>query len=85
MPYYSSRVQIYKDDLELPQTKDLLKMNHNLLGRCRNGVTRVDVSFSIEKRDFDAWIGKTAHIMFLEYQPFLSVLVNIYRNTIFAK
>ena len=84
-PYYSSRVQIFKDDLELPNANMLINMNQNILNQCKNGVTRVDVNFNIQKNDFESLIGKTAHIMLLEYQPFLSVLVNRYRSTIFAE
>lgn len=85
-PYYSARVQVFQEGIDKSDTfKALLEMNHNLLSNCRNGIKRVDVSFNIEKNDFSSWIGKTAHIMFLEYQPFLSVLVSIYRNTIFAQ
>ena len=78
-------MQMFEENIENTKTsKALLEMNHNLLGKCKSGITRVDVSFNIEKNDFASWIGKTAHIMFLEYQPFLSVLVSIYRNTIFS-
>mmetsp|Transcript_5734 Transcript_5734/g.4927 ORF Transcript_5734/g.4927 Transcript_5734/m.4927 type:complete len:212 (-) Transcript_5734:30-665(-) len=85
-PYYSARVQMFEENIEKTKTsKALLEMNQYLLKGVRNGVTRVDVSFNIEKNDFASWIGKTAHIMFLEYEPFLNVLVSIYRNTIFSQ
>lgn len=85
VPYYSARVQIFKDDLKESNAKEHYSMNENILNKCTNGVTRVDVYFNIKDKDFSALIGGKAHILFLNYQPFLNVLVNRYRSTIFSQ
>ena len=79
VPYYSSRVQVFKDDLESPHTNKLLEMNQNILERCSKGVTRVDVDFKIESGTFNSLIGRTAHLLFTSDQSFLHAFVNKYR------
>jgi len=39
---------------------------------------RLDVSFSIQQRNLDSFIGRTAHIMFLECQPLIKTIVFSY-------
>ncbi len=41
---------------------------------------RLDVSFCIQQRNLDSFIGRTAHIMFLECQPLIKTIVFSYDN-----
>ena len=84
VPYYSSRCQIFKEDLKRAHAKELYEMNHNILENCVNGITRVDVNFNIESSGISSMIGAAAHIKFLNDPPFLKVFVNRYRSTMFS-
>ena len=84
VPYYSARVQVFKDDLELPKANKLFEMNQNMLEACTNEVVRVDVNYDIHDNDLSALIGRTAHMNFITNTNFLSSFVHKYRKTIFA-
>jgi hypothetical protein len=74
-PYYSARVQVFKDDLSNPNTDKLLEMNQNIMNKWIHGVTRVDVDFNIEENTLSSMIGRTAHISFTINQRFLKTFV----------
>ena len=80
VPYYSARVQVFKDDLEIPNTGKLLAMNQNIMNRGVNGVTRVDVDFTYDTSSLSSIIGRTAHLMFTGDQKFLHTFVNKYKK-----
>lgn len=51
-------------------------MVDNLLGSLRtNEIHRIDVNFVLEDKVIDNMIGRSAHIQFLESNPFLKTLV----------
>ena len=41
-------------------------------------LTRVDVNFKIDESNLDTFIGRTAHIMMVECQPFIELIVDRY-------
>ena len=41
---------------------------------------RLDVNFKIKDKNLDSWIGRTAHIQFLENQQFMKMLIHRYRD-----
>lgn len=55
-------------------------MAHNLLGESSLDVLyRLDVNFQIEETSFDSMIGRTAHILFLENEQLLKMMVSRYK------
>ena len=47
--------------------KKYKEMAHRLLGKTRAKMLfRLDVNFKIQDSNLDSWIGRTAHIQFLE-------------------
>ena len=44
-----------------------------------NVLYRVDVNFNIEETSLDSMIGRTAHILFLENEELLKMLVSRYK------
>lgn len=40
---------------------------------------RIDVNFNIEETSFDSMIGRTAHILFLENEELLKMIVARYK------
>jgi len=56
-------------------------MATNLLGNLPHKlIYRIDVSFNIVDKNVDAWIGRTAHIQFIENREWVRLLVNRYRD-----
>jgi len=41
---------------------------------------RLDVNFKIDEKNLDSMIGRTAHILLMECEPFIETLVNRYRD-----
>ena len=56
-------------------------MVNNLLGKCNNLETlyRLDVNFNIEETNLDSMIGRTAHILFLENDELMKMIVSRYK------
>lgn len=55
------------------------KMARNLLGNVpTNVVYRLDVNFKIQEKNLDSFIGRAAHIRFLENQPLMRMIVSRY-------
>jgi hypothetical protein len=54
-------------------------MAQNLLGQVQvKLIYRIDVNFNIVDKNMDSWIGRTAHIQFLENQQFMKMMVYRY-------
>ena len=53
-------------------------MVNNILGRCDNleVLYRLDVNFNIEEYTMDSYIGRTAHILFLENEELMKMIVS---------
>ncbi len=61
--YYFSRADIYRN------------MAYNILSKLsKDSVKRVDVNFVIPEKNLDSFIGRTAHIQFLENLHFMKIL-----------
>ena len=41
---------------------------------------RLDINFKIKDKNLDSWIGRTAHIQFLENQQFMKMLIYRYKD-----
>ena len=73
-PYESSRIQInnLSDDNKSVNYK---KMACNILSKLTNNtLKRIDVNFVIQEKNFDTFIGRTAHIQFLENTDFMKIM-----------
>ena len=50
-------------------------MVYNILSKVnKESVRRIDVNFVIPDKNLDSFIGRTAHIQFLENIPFMKIL-----------
>jgi len=56
-------------------------MVNNILGKCSNleVLYRLDVNFNIEESNIDSMIGRTAHILFLENEELMKMIVSRYK------
>jgi len=54
-------------------------MAQNIMKRLQGGscekIVRVDVDFKIEESNIDALIGRTAHILLVECEPLIEIIV----------
>ena len=41
---------------------------------------RLDVNFKIESNNLDNLIGRTAHILLMEYEPLIEILIHKYSD-----
>ena len=57
-------------------------MVNNILGKTSNleVLYRLDVNFNIEENNLDAYIGRTAHILFLENEELMKMMVSRYKT-----
>lgn len=75
-PYESTRIQV-GDKNQGNDNKNIVyrTMASNLLNRIKsNALKRIDVNFVISESNIDSFIGRTAHIQFLENQNFMRIL-----------
>mmetsp|Transcript_23203 Transcript_23203/g.22714 ORF Transcript_23203/g.22714 Transcript_23203/m.22714 type:complete len:293 (-) Transcript_23203:59-937(-) len=81
-PFDSARIQICKKAHEDPRKGQLyIKMAQNLLREIKPRMMyRLDVNFKINDKNLDSFIGRTAHIQFLENQPLMKIMVHRYRD-----
>jgi hypothetical protein len=76
-PFDSARIQICeRANSNTPHGNLYIKMAKNLLHNLPQDVLyRIDVDFSISEINLDAFIGRTAHIQFLECQNLMKMLI----------
>lgn len=56
-------------------------MAHNLLGNTSlESIFRLDVNFNIEEKNIDSYIGRKAHILFLENEELLKMIISRYKT-----
>ena len=57
-------------------------MVNNLLGSCEEleVLYRLDVNFNIVETNIDSVIGRTAHILFLENEDLIKMIVSRYKT-----
>lgn len=92
-PFDSTRIQICKQALSEHNSEEqkaaasdsnnrgnqYIAMAQNLLSNLNTKLLyRLDVNFHIKDKNMDSWIGRTAHIQFLECQPLMKMLVYRY-------
>ena len=75
-PYESSRIQFNSSSLSNDKKSQNYKcMALNILSKLSNNtLKRVDVNFVIQEKNFDTFIGRTAHIQFLENTDFMKIM-----------
>jgi hypothetical protein len=75
-PYESSRIQFNSNSLGNDKKSENYKcMALNILSKLTNiSLKRIDVNFLIQEKNFDTFIGRTAHIQFLENTDFMKIL-----------
>jgi len=75
-PYESSRIQFNNNSLGNDKKSENYKcMALNILSKLTNiSLKRIDVNFLIQEKNFDTFIGRTAHIQFLENTDFMKIL-----------
>ena len=56
-------------------------MVNNIFSKCNNldVLYRLDINFNIEETNLDSVIGRTAHILFLENEELLKMIVSRYK------
>ena len=85
---YEHNPGMEKDKSAAPGQTDLnnrgnqyIAMAQNLLKPLNTRLLyRLDVNFHIKDKNMDSWIGRTAHIQFLECHPLMKMLVYRYRD-----
>ena len=75
-PYESSRIQFNSTTLSNDKKSENYKnMACNILSKItNNSLRRIDVNFVIQEKNFDTFIGRTAHIQFLENTDFMKIM-----------
>ena len=75
-PYESSRIQFNSSSLSNDKKSENYKnMACNILSKITNTtLKRIHVNFVIQEKNFDSFIGRTAHIQFLENTDFMKIM-----------
>ena len=81
-PYESSRIEISSNSNQKDKkTENYRNMAFNILSKITNNtLKRVDVNFVIQEKNFDTFIGRTAHILFLENIDFMKTFFHNIEN-----
>ncbi len=81
-PYESSRIEISNNSNQKDiKTENYRNMAFNILSKITNNtLKRVDVNFVIQEKNFDTFIGRTAHILFLENIDFMKTFFHNIEN-----
>ena len=83
VPFDSARIQICGDATrDYKKGNTYIQMVNNLLGKCNklDILYRLDVNFNIEETNIDSMIGRTAHILFLENEELMKMMVSRYKT-----
>ena len=81
-PFDSARIQICGDAAkDQKKGSTYIQMVNNILGKCTNlnCLYRLNVNFNIEETSVDSMIGRTAHILFLENEDLMKMMVSRYK------
>uniref|UniRef100_A0A7S3FS89 DUF676 domain-containing protein n=1 Tax=Strombidium rassoulzadegani TaxID=1082188 RepID=A0A7S3FS89_9SPIT len=82
-PFDSARIQICGEAAkDQKKGNTYIQMVNNILGKAANldVLYRLDVNFNIEENNLDAMIGRTAHILFLENEELMKMIVSRYKS-----
>jgi len=78
-PFASSRVEMDPSWENLPEWKTYASMVKSLWEPVKKDrVCRMDVNFKIPEKNLDTFIGRAAHIQFLECQPVMKMIIHNY-------
>jgi len=78
-PIQSARAEIRPEWAGKPEKQVYREMVENLWGPVHpDRVRRLDINFVIPEKNLDSFIGRAAHIQFLESQPMMRMLVHSY-------
>ena len=81
-PYESSRIEIYKK-VKSGSVREAayMKMAANILSRIKaDSLHRIDVAFNIKKSSINSFIGREAHLQFLENEILMKIIAYRYAN-----
>jgi len=77
-PYESSRMEVGKKQESNPE---YIKMANNILSRIKaESLYRIDVAFNIKKTSINSFIGREAHLQFLENETLLKLIAYSYAD-----
>lgn len=82
VPFHSARIELHAEAMN-ESKKGLLYRNmvHNLLGPLKsNTLKRFNIVFANKANNFDSFIGRTAHIYFLDQVQYIAMLCSVYKN-----
>jgi hypothetical protein len=78
-PFDSARVEIQGFNPKSSSRNIYAEMASNIISKLNcNKLTRVDVNFKIPKRNLDSFIGRAAHIEFIENTFVIKMLIERY-------
>jgi hypothetical protein len=80
-PFDSARIQICPDATQDVKNGNFyIQMVNSLLSKPDIGVLyRLDVNFNIEETNLDSVIGRTAHLLFIENEDLMKMIVARYK------
>ena len=80
-PFDSARMQICREAAKDPiRGSAYIQMVNSMLSNVPfDTLYRLDVNFNIEENNLDSYIGRTAHILFLENEDLLKMIVARYK------
>ena len=80
-PFDSARMQICKEAAkDVTRGNGYIQMVNSMLSSVPFEVLyRLDVNFNIEETNIDSMIGRTAHILFLENEDLIKMIVARYK------
>ena len=81
VPYESVRMQVTNEaSADSPRGANYINMVRTMMNRLQVTVIyRLDVNFNIEAKNFDSMMGRTAHMMVLQNEELLKMIISRYR------
>ena len=78
-PLESSLIQLSERTDKLNHSSELVEMSSNVLKRLQDSkVHRVRVNFAITEKSIDTFIGRKAHIEFIDNEEVASMIVSMF-------
>ena len=81
-PFHSARIELHEQAAKDRKRGTVFhNMVNNLLANL-DGVLlkRIDVGFVAKKKNLDSFIGRTAHIYFLDQELYMHILLHVYKD-----
>lgn len=80
-PFQSARAEICSDWGDQSDKQVYIEMVRNLWANVKpERLSRLDVNFVIPEKNLDTFIGRAAHIQFLECQPIMKMLLHVFSS-----